>query len=404
MPTAIDPSSTTGTVYRQVLRHIRQHRLGQGDRLPPQSQWLRTLNCGTVPFNSAMRLLETHGVLERRPTGTTLLRPAPKRPIQWSVGVCMPRLPTLSASYPALLQYLLLHLQKDGCQARLYHFNSPARITDYSRLSDFENLSPDVKAGTLDGLMSIPRLAPGERRRLREQGVTDCQLMELDPRGQGVVIDLPTMIQDSVCLLRGRGCHRIAAVGGINHTWREVAGGTLWEAFTQAVAPLPPLEFYEYGCASAGQIVARRLLDMPPQERPDALVCFWDEYFILGMTEALEQDVSYRPAIATLTNRQSPLPFFLPVYRYEIDLNEVAQKGVKLLMDQLSSPQEAPDRIRVVPRLNETPAAKLSDRMLEPPERRMIPTEGMRRTITALHEADASFSPPSRKKERCHES
>jgi DNA-binding LacI/PurR family transcriptional regulator len=402
MATAFDPSSITANVYRQVLRHIRQHRLGKGDRLPPQSQWLRALNCGTVPFNNAMRLLESHGVLQRRPTGTTLLRSAPDRPIQWSVGVCMPKLPTLSASYPALFQFLQMHLQEAGARLYPYYLNRKMPVKDFHRLADFDALADDAESGKLDGLLNLLHLTQEDRLLLGNWGVPHCKLVELDIRASGVAIDLPAMIRQATQLLKDRECRRIALLGGINHSWREVFGGTLWDAFEKTLDPIPPLEFYSYGYARAGQEVARRLLDLPPEERPDGLVCVWDDYFALGLTEVLREDSSYRPAIAAFTSRQAALPFFLPVYRYELDLEEVAQKGVRLLLDRLQSPREVDPRARVIPCLNEPEPATLCTRMLMPSERAMIASEGARRMLYALYDSERSSPRPPRTRERSH--
>jgi DNA-binding LacI/PurR family transcriptional regulator len=365
---ALDLSTSAGQVYRRMLRHVRMHRLEVGTILPPQPQWQQELGCGTTTFNKAMRMLEAHGVVRRRRSaGTTLLRTAPDRRIQWSVGVCMPKLPTVSAVYPTLLQFLLLHLQEAGCQLHIYRFNRSTPLRYYNRLDDFDSLKEDVEAGRLDGLLNISRLGTRDHAHLKRLGVVSCQLIAHHRDEPGVATDTPEMIRQAVTLLHDKGCRKIALAYPDSDACHESYGDAHQHAFAQAMAELrqPPLEFPGPEFAAGGQSVARQLLQLPPNQRPDALVCIRDDHFALGLTQVLRQDPAYRPAITSQASHQAPLPFFLPVYRFEIDLEEVAKKGVHLLVEQLQSPRQTPTRVYVTSRLNEPQAMELPAKMMD---------------------------------------
>jgi DNA-binding LacI/PurR family transcriptional regulator len=88
-----------------------------------------------------------------------------------------------------------------------------------------------------------------------------------------------------------------------------------------------------------GWRVAEQLLDMPEEKRPDGLIVI-DDRIATGLTAALATaDGDYRPEMVVQTNRQSPLAFALPVVHFEVDVDELARRAVRNLMQRLLNPK-----------------------------------------------------------------
>jgi DNA-binding LacI/PurR family transcriptional regulator len=138
-------------------------------------------------------------------------------------------------------------------------------------------------------------------------------------------------------------------------TFREAV-----ERFPQSVG----MEFTIGAHVHSGMAMGEKLLAMRPEDRPDALICTLDDYVALGIAHAIQPEQAYRPGIATLTNRQSPLPFPLPVYRFELDLMEMAKQSVAFLLEGLHEPNRTKSSRRLIPRLNEEEASELPRAMM----------------------------------------
>ncbi len=366
----LDLTSSAGQAYKRMLQHIRIHRLREGDLLPSQPLWQKELGCGTVPFNEAMRLLEARGVVERRKKiGTRLLRTAPPQPVPWTIGLCITLVSEHRGglAWAVLSQYLQNHLQAAGCQVRLYHSEGRSRL--HHELSEFSGLEADLEAGVIDGAVFTARLMTCEQERLARRGVVPCGILPAggpEPSAAtGLIVDQGPMIQQAVDLLVGRGSRRLALI----------LPGQPWipespyfqTTFRAALAHHPQaagLELETWGHVRGGMDLGQRLLRMPADERPDALIGTHDDYVALGLAHAIHSDGAYRPAIATLTNRQSPLPFPLPVYRFELDLMEIAARTVQCLLDRLHAPGRPRRPERLAPRLNESAASELPQFMM----------------------------------------
>lgn len=52
----------------------------------------------------------------------------------------------------------------------------------------------------------------------------------------------------------------------------------------------------------------------------------------IGLTASLLKTSEYRPPITSYSNKQWPLPFLLPVIRYEIDVEKLAEATVQVLI------------------------------------------------------------------------
>jgi DNA-binding LacI/PurR family transcriptional regulator len=353
-----------------MLRHVRIHLLREGDLLPSQPRWQKELGCGTVPFNAAMRLLEAQGVVRRRKKmGTRLLRTAPRQPVPWTIALCT----TLASEHrgglasAVLSQYLHARLQAAGCQVRTYSGVGQSRL--HHELAEFGLFADDLERGKIDGALFACRLMTCEHQRLARNGVVECGIHAARsadaPAESGLAIDQGPMIEQAVELMANRNRRRIALVMP-GAPW--IPEQSYFESvFRQAMARFPQCTGFElkiWGHVRGGMDLGEKILAMPPQDRPDALICTQDDYVALGIAHAIHRETSYRPAIATLTNRQSPLPFPLPVYRFELDLTEVAEKSVRFLLDRLHAPAAPAPCQRLTPRLNESEPSELPHFMM----------------------------------------
>jgi DNA-binding LacI/PurR family transcriptional regulator len=370
---SLDFSSSAGQVYKRILRHVRIHQLREGDLLPSHPLWRKELGCGSIPFSDAMRLLESQGVIERRKkAGTRLLRGAPSEPVPWSIGLCHQGISPEHGGvlHAVLAQQIHVRLQAAGCQVRIYHNRKGHRLHHY--LDEFDPLLTDVEAGKLDGLLIGMRLATVEFKRLGEHGVTVCPTLHGPPsarQGQhtGVRVDEGPMIRQAATLLNGLGCRRIALIVAGAPWVREE--GYLRKVFHQAIEAVGAegMDIKGWNSVAGGVEIARVLLDMRPEDRPDGLICTQNDYVTLGITHALRENGSYRPRIASFANRHVPLPFLLPVFRFELDVAELAQKKVDLLLKLLQSPGHAQADEVVIPRLSESEAALVPACLLKTP-------------------------------------
>jgi DNA-binding LacI/PurR family transcriptional regulator len=363
----LSSSTSAGQVYREILRYVRIHRIGKGEFLPAQPQFQKELGCGTIPFNKAMRMLEAQGVVERRKKyGTRLLRGAPAERVPWTIALCgapvSERYGGLSAS--VWRQYMHTLLQQAGCQVRLYDGIHRPRL--HHELSEFGAFVEDMEGGEIDGAIVPARLMTCEYERLMINGVVECTVRSAcSAEESGLVMDQGPMIRQGVELFAGEGRERIAMV----------MPGAPWipekpyfeKTFREAMGHFPQstgLEFKVGGKVGGGMEMGERLLAMRPEDRPDALICLQDDYVTLGIAHVLHLDPGYRPGIVTITNRQSPLPFPLPVYRFELDLMDAARQAVDYLLAGLHAPDQKRPAQRIVPRLNEAEASELPQFMV----------------------------------------
>ncbi|MCF7837791.1 MAG: hypothetical protein K9N49_04105, partial [Candidatus Marinimicrobia bacterium] len=109
---------------------------------------------------------------------------------------------------------------------------------------------------------------------------------------------------------------------------------------------------------AAGRVIARDLLEQAPARRPEGLIVL-DDFVAAGLMAVLREADGYRPRMVVLTHVQNPREYPLPVFRFELDIAELAQRGVAVLLERLRNPG-LPDRLdRVAPRL--TPPDEADD-------------------------------------------
>jgi len=330
---AVGAQPSVRQAYRNVLRFIHGRRLRHGDRLPSQVELRHQMSLGNEPLAQAMRLLVRDGVLSRRrKTGTVVRDVHRAKQTVWTVGITQhdPH----GTGYPGILEYYLRRLLvQQGCEDRTFFRPAPPRDRPH-RLEDFHGLREAVDAGQLDVIVTPEYLLAGP-------DVLVFHLGEVPASSFGICPDLRTFLRAAMDELVCRGCRRITWYGGAQAGFleqemlqrrRRMMGRLRPDGVSASVRSLP-----EWTCRG-GHELAGRLLKRPAGKRPEGVILM-DDYATLGFTDRLRGQGEYRPSIVAVANRQIPLLFPLPVIRFEIDIEQVAQQAVRLLMRRLLNPE-----------------------------------------------------------------
>ncbi len=342
------PTTTLHALPAQVLRtckrlvqYIYEHDLEAGDRLPPQAELRRLLGKNNYTLGSAMQALASQGVVARKTCVGTVIRDLDAiGAIPWSVGVATVEAPldgelSVFANLTLRVQTTLNRL---GCRCLAY--SCPAG-KEVDRLRLFGLLRHDVEDQQLDGLVMLTMLAQDEWAMLREARIPIVHLPFWEGAPGGVVLDELSLVHEAMGLLAGLGCRRFGVISVHQPDSRPRFLAGLEQGLADAGRSDADGEWLDgrFGMA-AGERVARQLLARPKAQRPDGLIVL-DDYVALGLTNVLAQEAGYRPSIVAAVNRQLPLRFALPVYRYLIDLDDMAHRAVKLLQRRLLRPGQA---------------------------------------------------------------
>jgi DNA-binding LacI/PurR family transcriptional regulator len=326
------------SVYRDMIRFLGEAGAEEGYKLPTQAHLVRKLKTCHATLQVAMQWLVEDGVLSRRrKTGTFVLEPYPSSPQRaiWRIGIVMPSLAS-GAFLPLLTHYLHLHLSHQGALARAYFLSpkaAPAAEVLLRRATDFLGLAEDLSEGLLDGIVTATRL------RCREVPVSSAGFL-YDQSGFGAVYDEEHFLRAAMDYLMESGAKRIYwlmpfdlretfpkqpdLIAGLAAAMKA-RGGVL------EIAPNPVT-------ADSGKRLARELLRRSPSARPEGLV-IQSETHAQMFCNALAT-TSFRPLIATQTNRQIPTSFALPVHELAVDVEEAAAGAVRVLIEKLRRPTQ----------------------------------------------------------------
>ncbi len=353
--------SQVEVAVKALLRLIWVNGLGPGDRLPTHWELCRRIGVSTHSLTPAMRRLVGAGVLARKPkAGTVVIDPDAYREPLWRVGVAenFETLRGASPFFSVLGACVQNELVRGGCWPRLYLRQMPTeRHSD--ALADYPRLAADAASGLLDAAICLGNLDRGAWRRVAGNAPL-CGFNEVSECG--AQIDLRTMVREAVRCLAAQGARRVAVVRKARHpAERDLRAG-----FSEglAVAGLRPQTMGNASAAPkasatltntvthmmAGARVAQSLLALPAARRPDGLIVL-DDYMAAGLTAVLREGGGYRPRIAVVTHLQAPQVYALPVLRFELDIAELARRGVAILAERLRNP-DLPGRVEwVAPRL-----------------------------------------------------
>ncbi len=338
---------------KAVLRYAHGKGLRDGDRLPPQQQLRVTLGFSNDTLTRAMGQLMRAGVITRKSkVGTVVADLSRPLPNLWSVA--LPSFPAeLVGEVPflaQLLQFLQSGIRQAGHRCHVYAMER-SRNVDSPVLADFSGLEQDILAGAVDAVLTTLTTDARHWAWAKQHNLPLCHTWWWEAAPCGVVIDQKPMVMQAAALLADQGCRRLALIAAEPP---RKGFGRFWEGFTEAATALAgrietlPLLQEGQGVLS-GQKIAQRLLAMPAASRPDGLIAV-DDRVTLGLTTTLVSAGDYRPKIVVQANRQAPLSFALPVFRFEVDIEQLASAAVNLLLERLPNPSLPPRLEFVAPR------------------------------------------------------
>jgi DNA-binding LacI/PurR family transcriptional regulator len=332
--------------YKRLVQYFHQRGLGEGDRLPPQSELRQLLGKNNYTLSAAMQALVARGVLARKAgVGTVIRSLAPLGNVPWSLGVATLEAPAQGecSVFGDLTLRLLTACSRRGWRCTTYCRDM--RNAEPARLDYFPVLAQDLAEGNLDGLVLLTTLAAPDWAAVRAHGVPLMHLLIWADAPCGLVIDEAAMVRQAVQTFAALGCRRFALASvtvpdSDCRPWRA-----LGQSLGQAGLPTGAGEWLDARFGSGGgRRIATQLLARRPTERPDAVIVF-DDYVGLGLAAALrEAGSAYRPAIAVLVHRQRPLSFALPVYGHALDLAEMVERTAAAMQRRLLQP-DLPEQV-----------------------------------------------------------
>ena len=350
-------ASRVSRVYKQLARYVVMNRLKPGDLLPTQPELRRLFGVSNDTLAAIMQILVLQGAVTRQQgVGTVLVNLESLTQCGWVVGVATMTTPSIGQnSFFAMLSHQILErLFAVGCRSSTY-FRSVKPCWPRHRLSDFAGLGEDVAAGRVDGLLILTSLAAADWKSLVKQDVPVFHIGVWDALPCGVVVDKLAMAEHAIRLFSEKDCRHIGIVmtGGIGMPERSVETHLARRGHGVRVEGLGVGVPDKLRVPRMAESIAHGLLERPGRGRPDALI-FGDDHVAQDVSRILACSGGYRPRIAVITNRQLPIPYYLPVIRFEVDLGELADIGVRLFHERLVNPG-VPERMEyVVPRLMES--------------------------------------------------
>jgi DNA-binding transcriptional regulator YhcF (GntR family) len=353
---------------KQVLRVIWSRGLDRGDVLPTQLELQKMYGFSHNVLSPAMQRLVRAGVVTRTPKlGTFVVDPRAFREPIWRIAVAENFISPSSASpfFSLLAGFVQRELIGLGCRPKLY-LRPELESVPRDPVSIYGGLADDVQQGALDGAIALGCIDEKDWRRCA--GVAPiCGFAE--SASCGAAIDQRVMAKEAVTLLASAGCRRISIISNT----RPPELQRFWDGFEEGVAlaclprwsgelisakELTPrhLQHATWQIA-AGQCVANFLAAMSPKNRPDSLIVL-DDFTAAGLTATLREIEQYRPRIAVLTNLQVNQVYALPVFRFQLDIDLLARRGVAVLFERLLNLSLPPKMDWIAPRYNGEPESQ----------------------------------------------
>lgn len=357
--------SQVSKACKQVLRLIWSRGLDCNDPLPTQRELQKMYGFSHNVLTPAMRRLVRSGVITRKvKVGTLVLdRRAFREPI-WRVAIAENFLEQQGSSpfFSLLAGYVQRELISLGCRSRLYLRTAlPAEPRDSLKI--YGTLAQDARQEVLDGVIALGAIDEKEWQRVAGQAPL-CGFAEAATCGAGV--DQGAMAREAVALLVSNGCKRLTIISNskaptLRRFWTgfeqgiEKASFKRWtgELITTRDLTKVPLQHAPWQIA-AGQAAAKVLAAMLRRERPDGLIVL-DDFTAAGLTMTLREIGDYRPRIAVLTHQQVPQVYALPVFRFQLDIELLARRGVVVFYDRLLNPTLPAHMDWVAPRYSGEP-------------------------------------------------
>ena len=272
-----------------------------------------------------MQALVDLGLLSRKPrVGTVIADLLALERIPWKIGVAS----ITAAERGPLAFFAVLHHQiiskllDFNCRTMTYLRRQPAHWPH--EIGDFPGLHDSLHYGQLDGVIMMTNLNHDEWLNLDAQGTAVCHVGPFTDVRCGIVMDQSSFISEATQVLQEAGCRRIDVAKMLQKEGSPPNTAATKQSFTVGMQELKD-----------GQAAAKALLERPLSERPDGIIAA-DDYFAMGLAEELQRAGGDSiPQIACIANRQLPLSYALPVLRWEMDINLLAERAVALIQGRL---------------------------------------------------------------------
>lgn len=335
----INVDNQTAACCRAIIRFVNSNKIQPGDKLPSQKELSGMLGFCHNTMSPAMDMLVDSGMFVRkRRVGTVLLDTSSYPHGLWRVA--LPHGPfdgNPSCKFGTILcMSIQSHLQKKGCDVRLYQrLPEYADVTPHG-LEDFGNLVQDIESGHLDAILTPAFFSRETSCRCARLKVPLCHVGGWEQTPFRVELNVTRLIEKAFEHLRSQSCRHFALVTMSNF---EQISRNVFSAFNKFSDSNGKSDAYELLTASNvldGEKIVAEILERDPASRPDALIIL-NDILGLGVASALNNS-AYKPKIAIQTNRQMPLFYAVPVTCFEFDVDLLAKEAAGLIVSKLLNP------------------------------------------------------------------
>lgn len=345
--------------YKRIVQYIHKHQLAAGQAIPPQQELRLGMKLTNDALTRAMALLCKQGALERKTRlGTRVVDITQACHIRWTLGlanIAAPQIGPLS-TFTTLSHHVQVAAARRNWNVQtFYRFNQTQEIPKLNEFGELENqLTDRTGERAIDGLVL---LTPLERTQWANLVESDIPLMHgpfWEQAPCGVVTDQRSLTSQAVQLLAQARCTKFGVVVGYDNpkAFDRHAQGLAHGLAQLQPRPVQSQTLSHGSSIEGGQNIARDLLQMSTDKRPDALIVL-DDYIALGVTQVLATTPDsngklYHPKLAVQTNREVLQNYHLPVHRFEVNLSDIANRLVEGMHERMLNPS-TPQAVKFVP-------------------------------------------------------
>lgn len=314
---------------------IHDRKMVPGDRLPAYAVLRENLGLGSQTIAGAVNLLSEAGVLEVRDKVGIFVKD-PDGGLLTGRTIAVAVRPIEGSAYGATLcAFIQKKLSERNCRCLTFFRNAHGSNT--AELNEFNGLEQAVLEHNCDGVITLCPFSKKALSTMKKQGIRCCFIGDDDPEigDFGVVIDVAQFIKEAADGLGRAGCSNIIQFAVSSEQLKSRSAGGVPGVIGVS---------YEGGAA-----IARKLLAMPPEKRPDGIISD-DDILVSGFLSELFSsqlpDIQYLPVIATIIHRE--LGERYPSGRmllYEQGIEEYAGKAVDLLLCALRGKEISEPRV-----------------------------------------------------------
>lgn len=309
-----------------LITYIHDNGLSTGDRLPAYAQLRSEFGFGSQTIAAAVDSLCNLGVLEvRDKVGLFVADPNGGHLTGRTVAVAIRNL-SGSAYAATLASFIQKLLTERNCRCLTFFQITDPTESPCPALAEFPGLEQAVFEHRCDGIISLCQFPEEDQKRLKKSSTPCCFIGDDDREAMplGVVIEVKKFIQDAEKALLDAGCRNIIQLCASK------------EQLALRGTAMPAMLGNSY---NGGAEIARNLLAMSPESRPDGIVSD-DDTIVSGLLAELISrqlpQVEYLPRIATIIHAE--LGELYPSDRmilFQQDIEKYAALAVDLLLGVL---------------------------------------------------------------------